>query len=118
MSLLSRLDEVGKAAAAGAERHDREHDHDHDGERRGLSLEHTELILTGDVDRNFRGSARFAVAPDGGVEVEEASFATLGLPRGLPGRRQPGDPAIRDDAGRPWRARLLRRLPGSDRGAG
>lgn len=57
--------------------------HDHGGEQRGLSLEHSELILSANIDPGFRGVARLAVAPDGQVEVEEASVSTLGLGHGL-----------------------------------
>lgn len=57
--------------------------HDHDSEKRGLSLEHTELMFAANIDPNFRGVARFAVTPDGDVEVEEASITTLGLGRGF-----------------------------------
>lgn len=56
--------------------------HDHGGEKRGLSLEHTELSFAANIDPLFRGTARFAVA-DGTIEVEEAHFATLGLGNGL-----------------------------------
>lgn len=56
--------------------------HDH-GDERGLSLEHSELIFSANVDPNFRGVARIAVTGDGEVEVEEASFSTLGLGNGL-----------------------------------
>jgi len=57
--------------------------HDHDGEKRGLSLQHTELMFAANVSPNFRGVARFAVTEDGDVEVEEASFSTLGLGQGF-----------------------------------
>ncbi len=57
--------------------------HDHGGAKRGLSLEHTELMFAANIDPGFRGVARFAVTGDGEVEVEEASVATLGLGQGL-----------------------------------
>jgi hypothetical protein len=57
--------------------------HDHGGEQRGMSLEHSELILSANIDPNFRGVARLAVAADGQLEVEEASVSTLGLGHGL-----------------------------------
>jgi len=57
--------------------------HAHDGEKRGLSLGHSELVLAANIDPNFRGVARFAVSGDGEVEVEEASVSTLGLGNGL-----------------------------------
>lgn len=60
--------------------------HDHAGEKRGLSLEHSELMFSANIDPNFRGVARFAVTGDGEVEVEEASVSTLGLGQGLTAR--------------------------------
>ncbi|MDX9994047.1 MAG: TonB-dependent receptor [Rhodocyclaceae bacterium] len=57
--------------------------HDHEGGKRGFSLQHAELRLAGDVGTKFRGMARFAVSDAGEVEVEEASFTTLGLGGGL-----------------------------------
>ena len=56
--------------------------HDH-GSGRGLSLGHTELIVSATVDPYFRGFMNLAVAPEGGAEIEEAWFQTLGLGRGL-----------------------------------
>jgi len=56
--------------------------HAHGAEQRGLSLDHTELAFSANIDPLFRGTARFAVA-DGSIEVEEANFATLGLGNGL-----------------------------------
>jgi len=55
-----------------------EHEH---GER-GVTLDHTELIFTANVDPYFRGFVNLAVA-DGEVEVEEAWFQTLGLGQGF-----------------------------------
>lgn len=55
--------------------------HSH-GSARGFTLDHTELVLSADVDPLFRGQANFAIA-DEEVEVEEAWFQTLGLGRGL-----------------------------------
>jgi len=55
---------------------------DHGPEKRGLSIDHTELAFVANIDPLFRGTARFAVA-DGAIEVEEANFATLGLSNGL-----------------------------------
>lgn len=57
--------------------------HDHGGDRRGLSLGHSELILAANPDPGWRGVARFALTPEGRVEVEEASLSTLGLDHGL-----------------------------------
>jgi hypothetical protein len=56
--------------------------HDHGGEKRGLSVDHTELAFAANIDTLFRGTARFAVV-DNEIEVEEANFATLGLGGGL-----------------------------------
>ena len=56
-----------------------EHEH---GAGRGFSLDHSELVLSGNVDPYFRGHANFAVA-DEEVAVEEAWFQTLGLGRGF-----------------------------------
>ncbi len=56
--------------------------HDHDGNERGFSLQHAELRLAANVGAKFRGVARFAVGEAGDVEVEEASFTTLGLGHG------------------------------------
>lgn len=57
--------------------------HDHDGpEKRGLSLEHSELVVAANIDPNFRGHLNVALL-DGQAEVEEAWFQTLGLGNGL-----------------------------------
>lgn len=56
--------------------------HAHGGDRRGLSLDHTELAFAASVDPRFRGSARFAVSGEA-IEVEEANFVTTGLGNGL-----------------------------------
>ena len=55
--------------------------HDH-GSERGFSLDHSELMLSANIDQAFRGQANFAIA-DGEVAVEEAWFQTLGLGHGL-----------------------------------
>jgi hypothetical protein len=57
--------------------------HEHGGDTRGISLDHSELIFSANVDPNFRGVARLAVTGDGEVEVEEASVSTLGFGNGL-----------------------------------
>lgn len=57
--------------------------HDHGAEKRGASLEHSELMFSANIDPNFRGVARLAVTGDGEVEVEETSVSTLGLGNGL-----------------------------------
>jgi len=56
--------------------------HDHGGDKRGFSLDHTELVFSANIDPRFRGVARLAII-DGEVEVEEASVQTLGLDHGL-----------------------------------
>ena len=68
---------TGFAAPAG---HDGE-GHAHGGGR-GFSLDHSELVLSGNVDPYLRGQASFAVA-DEEVAVEEAWLQTLGLGRGF-----------------------------------
>jgi hypothetical protein len=57
--------------------------HAHGAEKRGASLQHSELMFSANIDPNFRGVARFAVTEDGTVEVEEASVTTLGLGSGF-----------------------------------
>jgi hypothetical protein len=64
---------AGFAAGAG------EHEH---GGGRGLSLDHSELTLSGNIDPYFRGYAVFALA-DEEMEVEEAWFQTLALGEGF-----------------------------------
>lgn len=56
--------------------------HSH-GAERGLSLEHSELVLAANIDPAFRGVARLGITGAGEVEVEEASVSTLGLGNGL-----------------------------------
>ncbi|MEW6293308.1 MAG: TonB-dependent receptor [Pseudomonadota bacterium] len=60
--------------------------HDHGGDKRGFSLQHSELILSANIDPSFRGVARFAITGDNEVEVEEASVSTLGLGGGFTAR--------------------------------
>jgi hypothetical protein len=50
---------------------------------RSFSLAETELIVSGSVDPYFRGTLVAALTPENEVEVEEAYFQTLALPRGL-----------------------------------
>ena len=50
---------------------------------RGLSLGESELVLSASVDHLFRGTLIAAIAPAGGIEVEEAYIQTLGLSRGF-----------------------------------
>lgn len=51
--------------------------------KRGLSLGESELALTANVDPLFRGTLIAALAPQGGIEVEEAHVQTLGLSQGF-----------------------------------
>ena len=51
--------------------------------KRGFSLSETELDISGNIDPYFRGVAVAALNSDNGVDVEEAYFQTLALPRGL-----------------------------------
>jgi len=50
---------------------------------RGLSLGESELVLSASVDHLFRGALIAAVAPGGGIEVEEGYVQTLGLSSGF-----------------------------------
>ncbi len=52
------------------------------GNERGFSLNHTELVLSANVDQWFRGYANIALL-DGTAEIEEAYFETPGLGHGL-----------------------------------
>jgi hypothetical protein len=51
--------------------------------KRSFGLAETELAITANIDHYFRGVAIMAVAPEGGIGVEEAYFQTLALPRGF-----------------------------------
>ncbi|MBS1189227.1 MAG: hypothetical protein H6R10_1019 [Rhodocyclaceae bacterium] len=51
--------------------------------RRSFSLGETELALAANVDHLFRGTALFSVAPEGGINTEEAYIETLALPAGV-----------------------------------
>src|SRR5258705_13066412 len=51
--------------------------------KRSFSLGETELNVTANIDPYFRGVAIASLAPEGGIEVEEAYFQTLALPRGV-----------------------------------
>ena len=50
---------------------------------RGASLGESELALSASVDQLFRGAVFVSVAPEGGAEVEEGYFETLGLGHGF-----------------------------------
>lgn len=62
------------------------HDHAEGGvegeSKRGFSVDHTELMLSANIDPYWRGMAVLAVQ-DADVEVEEAWFQSLGLGHGL-----------------------------------
>lgn len=68
----------GFAAAA----HGDEDEHDHSAAGRGFSIDHTELVLSANIDSYYRGLVNFGIS-DGEVEVEEAWFQTTGLGAGL-----------------------------------
>ena len=50
---------------------------------RSFGLGETELAIAANVDHYFRGVAILSVAPEGGIDVEEAYFQTLALSRGF-----------------------------------
>jgi len=50
--------------------------------KRGFSVDHTELVLAANIDPNWRGQAIIAVL-DEAAEVEEAWFQSLGLGQGI-----------------------------------
>lgn len=50
--------------------------------KRGFSVEHTELVLAANIDPNWRGQAILAML-DGQAEVEEAWFQSLGFGQGI-----------------------------------
>ena len=50
---------------------------------RGFSLGESELVLSANIDPNWRGTAILALAPEGGVEMENAYFESLGLGNGF-----------------------------------
>lgn len=51
--------------------------------RRGYSLGESELVMSANVDPNFRGYLNLAITPENSLAVEEAYFQTLGLAGGL-----------------------------------
>lgn len=51
--------------------------------KRSFGLGESELALSANIDPYFRGVAFLALSPDDTVEVEEAYFQTLALPRGF-----------------------------------
>jgi hypothetical protein len=56
--------------------------HGHGGDERGLTLDHSELVVSANIDPYFRGMLNVALK-DGEAEVEEAYFQTLGLGKGF-----------------------------------
>ena len=50
---------------------------------RGLSLGESEIVLAASVDHLFRGTLIAAIAPEGGIGVEEGYLQTLGLAHGF-----------------------------------
>lgn len=52
-------------------------------EARSFNLGESELMLSADIDRLFRGSFKAALAPDNTLAVEEAHVQTRALPLGL-----------------------------------
>lgn len=51
--------------------------------KRSFGLAESELTIAANIDPYFRGVAIAALAPEGGVAVEEAYFQTLALPQGF-----------------------------------
>ena len=51
--------------------------------RRSFGLGESELFITASIDPYFRGGLVAALTPDNDVEIEEAFFQTLALPKGL-----------------------------------
>lgn len=51
--------------------------------RRSFGLGESELFITASIDPYFRGALVTALTPENDVEVEEAYFQTLALPRGF-----------------------------------
>jgi hypothetical protein len=51
--------------------------------KRSFGLGESELTLSANIDPYFRGVAIASLAPEGGIEVEEAYFQTLALPQGF-----------------------------------
>ena len=51
--------------------------------KRSFGLGETELAIAANIDPYFRGVAIASLAPEGGVDVEEAYFQTLALPSGF-----------------------------------
>lgn len=50
---------------------------------RGFSLDESELDITANIDPDWRGSAMLALAAEGGIDVENAYFESIGLGNGF-----------------------------------
>lgn len=50
---------------------------------RGFSLGESELVFSASIDPNWRGTAIVSLAPEGGADMENAYFESLGLGNGL-----------------------------------
>lgn len=62
--------------------HEGDDGHEHGASGRGFSLDHSELVLSANIDHRFYGFAALGIEDDA-VEVEEAWFQTLALGRGF-----------------------------------
>lgn len=51
--------------------------------KRSFGLSETELRMSANIDPYFRGVAIMAVAPEGGIAVEEGYFQTMAIPNGF-----------------------------------
>ena len=51
--------------------------------KRSFGLAESELVIAANIDHYFRGVAILSIAPEGGLEAEEAYFQTLALPKGF-----------------------------------
>lgn len=79
---MKQLDERGITGFVPAGGHDHGDGEIEAGNKRGFSVDHTELVLAANIDPYWRGQAVLAML-DGSVEVEEAWFQSLGLGRGI-----------------------------------
>ena len=79
---IKKLDERGITGFVPAGGHDHGDGAIESVNKRGFSVDHTELVLAANVDPYWRGQAILAML-DGTVEVEEAWFQSLGLGHGI-----------------------------------
>ncbi len=79
---IKKLDERGITGFVPAGGHDHGDGAIESVNKRGFSVDHTELVLAANVDPYWRGQAILAML-DGTVEVEEAWFQSLGLGQGI-----------------------------------